>query len=300
MTAALNWDDLRIVRIVAHSLSLSAAARALESTQPTMSRRLDAFEARIGVRLFDRHPTGLAPTPLCLALIDSLDAMERSAFDVEQRIAARDAGLQGPIIVTSVDWFGEHILAPILTRFCVQHPLVSISLVNDGRQFNLSKGEADLAIRFGKFVQDDLFERKIADILYGAYASEAYVADFGIPDFSTGCAGHKVAALTELPGRPTLGGWLGGLASAAQVALHANTIGALYAAVESGAAIATLPRVLADRRSDFVRLDTPGEPLLLPVRLGVHANLRPTPRIRALIDFIADAVAARRPELNPS
>lgn len=300
MISVLNWDDLRIVRIVAHSLSLSAAARASGSTQPTISRRLDAFETRIGVRLFDRRPTGLIPTSLCLALIEGLDAMEHSAIDVEQRIAARDAGLQGPVVVTSVDWFGEHILAPILTRFCVQNPLVSVSLVNDGRQFNLSKGEADLAIRFGKFVQDDLFERKITDILYGAYASEAYVAEFGIPDFSTGCAGHKVAALAELPGRPILGGWLGGLASAAQVALHANTIGALYAAVESGAVIATLPRVLADHRSNFVRLDTPGEPLLLPVRLGVHANLRPTPRIRALIDFIADAVAARRAELNPS
>jgi DNA-binding transcriptional LysR family regulator len=283
---------------VAHGLSLSAAARASGSTQPTISRRLDAFEARIGVRLFDRRPTGLIPTSLCLALIEGLDAMERSAIDVEQRIAARDAGLQGPIVVTSVDWFGEHILAPILTRFCIQHPLVSISLVNDGRQFNLSKGEADLAIRFGKFVQDDLFERKITDILYDVYASKVYVAEFGLPDFSIGCAGHKVAALTELPGRPTLGGWLAALAK--EVALHANTIGALYAAVEAGTAIATLPRVLADRRPDFVRLDTPGEPLLLPVRLGVHSNLRPAPRIRALIDFIADAVAARRAELNPT
>jgi DNA-binding transcriptional LysR family regulator len=78
-----------------------------------------------------------------------------------------------------------------------------------------------------------------------------------------------------------------------------NTIGALLAAVETGGAIATLPRVLADRRSDLVQLDPPGERLVLPVRLGVHANLRPAPRIRTLIDHIVVSVAARRAELNP-
>lgn len=90
MDPVLNWDDLRIVLAIAHSQTLSAAARALGSTQPTLSRRLEAFETRVGVRLFDRRPTGLAPTSLCLALIESLNGMERAAIHVERRIAARD------------------------------------------------------------------------------------------------------------------------------------------------------------------------------------------------------------------
>jgi DNA-binding transcriptional LysR family regulator len=299
MDPVLNWDDLRIVLAIAHSQTLSAAARALGSTQPTLSRRLEAFERRIGVRLFERGPTGLAPTSLCLGLIESLDAMERAAIQVERRIAGRDTGLQGSILITSVGWFGEYVLAPVLAKFCAEHPLVTVHLVNDGRQFNLSRGDADLAIRFGKFAQDDVFERKIAEISYGVYASNTYIANFGLPNFSDGYSGHKVASLEELPGRPTLGGWLAGRATRAQVVLRANTMGALFAAVETGGAIAALPRVLGDRRPGIVRLDLPGKPLVLPVKLGVHANLRSAPRIRTLINFIAEAVAARRAELNP-
>jgi DNA-binding transcriptional LysR family regulator len=299
MDPVLNWDDLRIVLAIAHSQTLSAAARALGSTQPTLSRRLEAFETRIGVRLFDRRPTGLAPTSLCLALIESLNGMERAAIHVERRIAARDTGLQGSILVTSVGWFGENVLAPVLAKFCAEHPLVTVHLVNDGRQFNLSRGDADLAVRFGKFSQHDVFERKVAEVSYGVYASKTYVANFGVPNFLDGCHGHKVASLEELPGRATLGGWLASRATKAHVVLRANTIGALLAAVETGSAIAAVPRVLGDRRPDIVRLDLPGKPLVLPVKLGVHANLRSAPRIRTLIDFIAEAVAARRAELNP-
>jgi DNA-binding transcriptional LysR family regulator len=299
MDPVLNWDDLRIVLAIAHSQTLSAAARALGSTQPTLSRRLEAFETRVGVRLFDRRPTGLAPTSLCLALIESLNAMERAAIHVERRIAARDTGLQGSILVTSVGWFGENVLAPVLAKFCAEHPLVTVHLVNDGRQFNLSRGDADLAVRFGKFSQHDVFERKVAEVSYGVDASKTYVANFGVPNFLDGCHGHKVASLEELPGRATLGGWLASRATKAHVVLRANTIGALLAAVETGSAIAAVPRVLGDRRPDIVRLDLPGKPLVLPVKLGVHANLRSAPRIRTLIDFIAEAVAARRAELNP-
>ena len=107
----MDWDDLKIVLAVARHGSLNSAARALKTTQPTLSRRINGLERRIGVRLFERTAGGLAATALCSALLGSLNEMEQGAEAVQRRIAARDTGLQGPITVTSIAWFGDEVLA---------------------------------------------------------------------------------------------------------------------------------------------------------------------------------------------
>ncbi|WP_245476430.1 LysR substrate-binding domain-containing protein [Bradyrhizobium sp. Leo170] len=208
--------------------------------------------------------------------------------------------MQGPITVTSVDWLGDYVLAPILARFTVSHPLVDIQLINDGRHYNLSRREADLAVRFGSFSQEDLYERKVAEIHYGLYVSPKYLAECGHPDFSTSCSGHRVVTLQELPGRATLGAWLQRLAPEARPVLRANTMWAQMSVAENGAAIAALPRALADGRPSLIRLEPPGPQFILPVRLGVHASLRSTPRVRALIDFIVDGLGEQTVVLNPA
>ena len=171
----MDWDDLKIAHAIARRGSLSAAARALGTTQPTVSRRLSALERRIGVKLFERGAAGLSPSKLCAVLIESLDQMEEQAHAVERRIAARDTGLQGAITVTSLAWFGDDVLAPLLARFCARHKLVTVDLINDPRRFNLFRREADVAVRIGMFDRDELVERKVADVSYGLYASPRYL-----------------------------------------------------------------------------------------------------------------------------
>jgi len=181
----MDWDDLKFAFAVARHGSLSAAARVLGTTQPTVSRRLDGLERRIGVKLFERGASGLSPTPLCAALVDGLQRMEDGALAVERRIAARDTGLQGAISVTSLDWLGDGVIAPIAARFGALHPLVAVELLVEPRVFNLSRREADIAFRFGPFQQEDLVERKVAEIGYGLYAAPAYLDRHGKPDFAT-------------------------------------------------------------------------------------------------------------------
>ena len=113
----MDWNDLKIALAVARHCSLSAAARALGTTQPTVSRRLANFERKTGVKLFERGKDGLTPTQLGAALTDGLDLMDEGALAVERRIASRDTGLQGPITVTSLDWLGDCIIVPIAARF---------------------------------------------------------------------------------------------------------------------------------------------------------------------------------------
>ena len=295
----IDWDDLRLALSVARNGSLSVAARALGTTQPTVGRRLESFERRVGVRLFERKASGLSPTPLCAALLEGLDRMEEGALTVERRIAARDTGLQGPITVTSLDWLGDHVIAPIMARFAGQHRLVSMELVNDGRRFNLSRGEADVAFRFGRFEQENLVERKVADIAYGLYATPRYLKRNGLPNFAAGCPGQSVVALQERPGRGLLVDWLGAIAPRARVVLRSNSIASQLAAAEAGEALATLPRILADGRTALRRIDTSTPAPVLPVRMGVHADMRNTPRVRAFIDFAIGAFVECAADLNP-
>jgi len=295
----MDWDDLKIVLAAARQGSINSAAKALGTTQPTVSRRLNALERRIGVRLFERAAGGLSLTPLCSALVDSLKAMEEGAQAVERRIAARDTGLQGPITVTSLAWFGDEVLAPLLARFGARHTLVTIDLINDPRRFNLSRREADIALRIGSFDQEDLIERKVADISYGLFASPGYLNRRGTPDFKDGCAGHSVTSLVDSPVKVVHIEWLKAIAPHARVILRTNDIHSHIATAEAGEAMAVLPRVLADRRSTLVRLDAPVPEPSQPIKLGAHAQMRHSPRIRALIDFLVLELRGLAPVLSP-
>jgi DNA-binding transcriptional LysR family regulator len=299
MMKQLDWDDLKIVLAVARHGSLNSAARTLGTTQPTLSRRLNGLERRIGVRLFERAAGGLSATALCAELLGSLGEMECGADSVERRIAARDTGLQGPITVTSLAWFGDDVLAPLFARFGARHTGVTINLVNDPRRYNLSRREADIALRIGSFDQKDLVERKVADVSYGLFASAAYLNRLGQPDFSEGCAGHLLASLVDSPVKVVHLEWLQAIAPRAHTVIRTNDIHSHLATAEAGEAMAVLPRVLADRRSTLIRLEPPRPEPSQPVKLGVHAGMRQSPRIRALIDFLVAELKARSAELDP-
>jgi len=83
--------------------------------------------------------------------------------------------------VTSVDWFADFILAPILARFGSMHPAVSVELRTDGRLFNLSRGDSEVALRFRQFEQENLIERRVAHVSFGLYATLAYLEQHGEP-----------------------------------------------------------------------------------------------------------------------
>ncbi|WP_402212627.1 LysR family transcriptional regulator, partial [Streptomyces sp. NPDC088551] len=165
----MDWDDLKIALAIARHGSLSAAARALGSTQPTIGRRLDALEQRLGAKLFEREAGGMRANALGRSLLEGLEQMDAGALAVQRRIAARDTGLDGALTVTSLDWLGDEVIAPMLARFGALHPGVALEVINDVRVFNLARREADLAFRFGSFAQENLIERRVGDVAYALY-----------------------------------------------------------------------------------------------------------------------------------
>ncbi|WP_082936536.1 LysR family transcriptional regulator [Ensifer sp. ENS02] len=296
----VDWEELHLVQHLVRHGSLSAAARAMGTTQPTLSRRLEAFEQKTRKTLFERQPGGLVPTAVCLSNLSALEHMEANALAVERRLAVQDDALEGTITVTSLDWIGDYLLAPILTKFAAMHPGVSIHLLNDGRRFNLSRRDADIALRFGSFDQNDIVERKVADVAYGLFATEAYLDRFGHPDVAGEGRNQTIVELVEVPVRVSLSTWLKDLLPEARVLLRTNSIRSQLSAVETGQALATLPHFIAAGRNGLVALNLGVAAPVLPLKLGVHPELRELPRVRKLMDFAVSQFAPLRVSLNPS
>jgi DNA-binding transcriptional LysR family regulator len=296
----LEWDDFRIFLAIARHGSLTAAARALRVTQPTMGRRLEMLEERLGTRLFERTPTGPVLTDLGSAILDNAEQMEQAALAAERRIAGRDTGLQGIVRITSLEWFGNHVLAPIIASFSERYQQIAVELVTDRRNFNLAKREADIAIRFVRFEQNDLVQRKVADFGNGLYASTTYLDRYGPPDFDGKGADHAVVTVHEAAHETPEARWLlEELAPKARIGFRSSSRDAQARAAEAGAGLVVLPRCMGDATPSLRRLQPPSPVPGREVWLGYHQDMRQTPRIRVLVDFLADELRRWAPTLDP-
>ena len=289
----LEWDDLRFVLAIARHGSLTAAARVLGVTQPTMGRRLEHLEARLGVALFERAASGVALSVLGTSLLPLAEQMEQSALGAERRIAARDTGLDGLVRITTLEWVGQHVLTPILAGFCRLHPGVTVELLTADRVFSLTRHETDIALRTTRFDQDGLVQRKVGVSSRGLYTSEAYLAERGVPDYAAGCPGHALITLPNAAFTIPYMHWLGDhLAPRAHVALQSNSMDVQAAAAQAGAGLAILPCRLGDNMPGLRRLDPPEPPPGRELWLGFHEDLRHTLRVRALVNHLATGMQA--------
>ena len=289
----LEWDDLRLVLAIARHGSLTAAARAMGVTQPTMGRRVEHLEDRLGAHLFERTAAGVALNALGTSLLPLAEQMERSALAAERQIAARDTGLEGLVRITTLEWTGHHLLAPVLARFCRLHPAVTVELITADRVFSLTRHETDVALRPVRFDQEGLVQRRIGATPRGLYASQAYLAERGEPNYAAGCPGHTLIALPESLFTLPQANWLHDtLAPQAHVALQSNSLDVHAAAAVAGAGLVLLPRSIGDALPGLRRLTPPETPPDRELWLGFHEDLRHTPRVRALVDYIAAEVRA--------
>lgn len=295
----IDWDDLKVVLAIARNGTLSAAARTLGTTQPTVSRRLESLERRLDAKLFDRDAGGLRFTALGQSLVDGLEQMDAGALSVQRQVAARDTGLSGEILVTSLDWLGDEVIAPMLARFGALHSGLVIELVNDTKVFNLARREADLAFRFGSFAQENLVERRVGEVAYALYASKSYLERHGQPEATEGFSGHLLVLLDRAAGEVPHEAWLPALAHRARTVLHANGLRSHLAAVRSGAAMAVLPCFMAEGDSALRRVEVSHPMPVRAVRVGFHSDMRDTPRVRALVDFVVREFSQMEKLLNP-
>lgn len=292
----LEWTALRDFLAVAESGSLSAAARRLGVSQPTLTRRMAALEERLGAELFLRTPRGLELTETGEAILEPTRHMEQEVRAVEVAVTGRDRALAGPVRITATEGLAIDWLTPELAVFQRAHPEIEIQFLIRNTNVNLLEREADIAVRLGRPRQMDLVARRVGDLAYGLYASQGYLARSGIPQGDGDLHGHQAVVFDEQLRHAQLGAWLEQSLAGARVVYRANSLQAQLAAIRAGYGIGGQAPFIASRRPELVRV-LPERALLLEIWLVTHPGLRRSARMRAVYDFLIDRFEAARAAL---
>jgi len=282
----MEWSDLRIFLAIAREGTLAAAARRLALTQPTMGRRLRALEIAVGHQLFQRTSDGFVLTDEGSTLLGHAERMEEEALAIERRLLGQTQQLEGTLRITSSDWFGAHVLAPVLAEFSVRHPQVSIELLTDARFLSLSRREADVAFRIRPFDEADVVSRKLLRMRYGAYLRRGLAH----PVSGDGAGSGLLALDSAFAGTPD-DGWLQSMLPNARVAFRSNSRDVQARMCALGMGIAVLPIPLGDATAGIERVDLGAEPPGRDTWIGYHRDLRRLARLRALLDLVIARLA---------
>jgi DNA-binding transcriptional LysR family regulator len=296
MTDLARWDDLRLLLEVARAGSCSAAALALGVSQPTVSRRLAALSRRLGTALTRREGGRLELSAAGRRVLPRVERMEREALALARDLDRLDERPGGAVRLTAPDGLGLGLLAPALPAFRRAHPEVDLLLVAEAQLVNLSRREADLAVRFVRPRQRELLVRKVADVPFALYASPAYLRDR--PRGEGGGLGpdDDLVALHEALGAMPEAAWVRAHAGGARVRLRVRTTLALRAALTAGAGIGLLPDYLGE---DPSLRPVSRTVLTRPVYLVFHRGLRHLARVRAVAQFVVACLvrpAGTRPQ----
>ncbi len=284
----MDWDDLRYFLAAYRRGSLSAAARELGCEYTTVGRRIAALEAALGTTLFTRAPDGLKATPAAAELVPLADQIERATVAIAARAAGHDERVEGVVRVTCAEGFSLYVVDRFV-ELRARYPRLAIEILTDVRPLDLSRGEADIALRMNPTTQRDLVTRTLCAMPWRMFASAAYIARLGRPSPTGDLRGHEIVAfdapLAHVPGAR----WLDEHAEGASIVFRGNSLRAVVDAAVAGLGLTVLPHFLASR--------TPGLGLLAPEVLGtrtlsvvVHPDLVHVARVRTVIDFLADAV----------
>jgi DNA-binding transcriptional LysR family regulator len=286
--------DWRLVRSFLAALdrgSLLGAARILRSTQPTVGRHVAELEAQLGVLLFERTGRGLLPTPMALRLAESARAMETAADQLARSVSGAEAGVSGTVRITASQPVACVLMPPVLAQMRQALPEIQVELVSSNEVSNLLRREADIALRMVRPTQASLVARRIGAVPLGAYAQRDYLKRRGTP--------RKLADLLqhELIGGDRDQAILRGFAAFGHpvtpqaFALRTDDLMAAWVAVRAGLGVGFIADFVA--RTDPAVMALP-LPMLkippLPVWLTVHREIRTSKRIRAVYDFLTQAV----------
>lgn len=288
------WDDLRLVLAVARGGGLAGAARSLGVNHSTVFRRLNAVEATLSTPLFERLPSGYRPTEAGARVVGAAERMEAEALALDRELTGRDVRLTGRLRVTCSETLAFRVLTAELARFGELHPGITVELVIDNRQLDLSRREADVALRATRPAQGDLFGRKLADMAWAVYAAAGYVARHGTPSSVAELARHRVVGWgeTTLPVRAAE--WLAETVPADAIAYRTGSLINQLQAVREAIGVAALPCYLADPEPGLRRVLGPVAELSRELWLITHEDLRRTARVRAFMDVVGEGLVARR------
>lgn len=291
MNNSFDWTLVRSFLAALEHGSLLGAARALQSSQPTIGRHIAELESQLGVALFERSGRGLKPLGMALRLADSARAMEAGALQLQRSISSQDNAVSGTVRITASQTVACAMLPPILARLQQHLPGIQIELVSSNEVSNLLRREADIAVRMVPPDQSSLVARRIGKVTIGTYAHRDYLKRAGTPRLPPDLLAHALIGSDK--NEDILRGFtkMGYPVTKEQFAFRTDDLMAHWHAVQSGVGIGFIADYLARTHADVVPLLPMLKIPALPVWLAVHREIRTSKRIRAVYDFLGDAIS---------
>ena len=290
MSGDPDWALYRTLLAVLDEGSLSAAARSLGLTQPTVARHIDALEASLGADLFVRSQRGLEPTDLALALRSHAQIMATTAAALLRTASGTLGEVVGTVRISASDVVGVEHLPPILTGLRRNHPALVIELSLSDRVDDLLLREADIAVRMTEPTQTALLARRLAPIALGFYAHRDYLERRGTPAELTDLAAYDLIGYdSETPSLRAMAARLAPL-DRKDFALRADSNLAQLAAIRAGFGIGICQVAVARRDPNLVRV-VAGVTLPLPLWVVMHEDLKTSARYRTVFDALAGGLA---------
>jgi DNA-binding transcriptional LysR family regulator len=293
---SIPWDDFRLVKAIADTKSLTGAAAALNVNHSTVFRRLTDLEKRLGTVLFERHRSGYALTPAGDEMAQLAARMDDDVEAFALKLAGQSLIPTGELRVTTNDTLLVYLLMPVFAAFRRAYPTINLDIVLTNQTLNLSKRDADIAIRATDSPPETLVGRRICGLnwaIYGRKSDYPEVTNGTYPDLDS-LAAKLWVSLGDQLGHIRAVRYVHERVPEGQIAIKINTVLGLTEAVEEGIGIGPLPCLIADQRPTLVRLSDPNPDFATGLWLLTHPDLKSSPRVRAFLDLAATELMKRR------
>lgn len=284
--ADLEWNDLTVILAICRGGTLSGAARALGQNHSTIFRKINAIEDKTGVRFFERLPDGYAMTDAGNSAMRYAERIESEVHALSREVLGQDMRLQGKIRVTAPEGMTTQIMPTMLAEFCRQHPEVSVEIAGGHGALDLTRREADVAIRATRKPPDASLGRRVCDFRFAIYSSPKYMKRNRdkpmheqqwcmIPGIIEWLVPHVFKKKEQ---------------GERQVVFASNTTLAVINATAAGMGFTLMPCYVGDTDKRLVRVGDPIEALTIELWILTHPDLRYTARVKALIAYLYDAL----------
>ena len=289
----LAWDDFRLIKAIADVRSLPAAAALIGINHSTVFRRLGQIEETLEAKLFERHRSGYTLTTVGEEMVALAQRVDDDITAFTRKMAGREIAPAGELRVTTNDSLLIHLLTPLFAQFRKTCRNVRLDVVLANQELNLSKRDADVAIRATDNPPETLVGRRVATIAWALYGRADAFPD---PDAITQeslferdwiSLGDNLATLKAVK-------FVHERVPPERIGYKVNTVLGLAEAVEQGLGIGHLPCFIGDIRSGLVRLGPPKPEFAADLWLLTHPDLRHSPRVRVFLDFLSEEVSKQR------
>lgn len=288
----ISWDHYRSFLAVLREGSLSAAARTLGLTQPTLGRHIEALEAAFGSSLFLRGTQGLLPTDTALSMQSQAEMMEATSATLRRMASGAQHTVKGSVRISASDIVATEVLPPILVRLQESHPELEVELSLSDRVEDLLRHQADIAVRMVAPRQSNLLSQRIGAIALGFHAHRTYLERHGTPQTLGDLHRHRLIGFDRqliyirdiLRDRPDL--------AEIQFAFRCDSNVAQFAAIRAGLGIGMCQTPLARQDHNLVEV-LPGQlNLSLDTYVVMHEDLKHSPRCRVTFDALVQGLRA--------